>query len=174
MSEPFLGEIKIFAGNFAPQGWAFCDGQILSVSQNDALFALLGTMYGGDGRTTFALPDLRGRLAIHAGQGPGLTSRRQGGAGGSERVTLSASELASHDHDLRGGGAANADFPAGHFPGNATGEHWFDVQDSQPLVQMGVRTGSTGAASPRAHDNVMPFTCINYIIALQGIFPTRT
>ena len=100
MSEPFVGEIRMFAGNFAPRGWAFCDGQLLATSQNDALFSLLGTIYGGDGRTTFGLPDLRGRIPVHAGTGPGLSPRRLGAKAGAEKVTLTVNELPSHTHDL--------------------------------------------------------------------------
>jgi len=99
MSEPFVGEIRMFAGNFAPRGWAFCDGQLLAVSQNDALFSLLGTIYGGDGRTTFGLPDMRGRTPLHAGQGPGLSNRRLGAKAGAENVTLTVNQLPSHRHD---------------------------------------------------------------------------
>ena len=102
MSEPFVGEIRMFAGNFAPRGWAFCDGQLLAVSQNDALFSLLGTIYGGDGRTTFGLPDLRGRVPIHAGSGPGLSPRRLGAKAGAENVTLTVNQLPSHSHRLSG------------------------------------------------------------------------
>ncbi len=122
--EPFLGEILMFAGNFAPRGWAFCDGQILPISQNQALFSLLGTTYGGDGRTTFALPELRGRVAMHPGTGPGLSSRQLGEKSGVESVTL-----------------------------------W------------GVSAQNTGGG--QAHTNIQPFQCVNYIIALQGTFPSR-
>ena len=101
MSEPFVGEIRMFAGNFAPRGWAFCDGQLLAVSQNDALFSLLGTIYGGDGRTTFGLPDMRGRIPIHAGHGPGLSERRLGAKGGAEQVTLTVNQMPSHGHPAR-------------------------------------------------------------------------
>ena len=100
MSDPFIGEIKMFAGNFAPRGWALCDGQLLAVSQNDALFSLFGTIYGGDGRTTFGLPDLRGRIPIHAGSGPGLSPRRLGAKGGAENVTLTTAQLPAHKHDI--------------------------------------------------------------------------
>ncbi|HZD04287.1 MAG TPA: tail fiber protein, partial [Longimicrobiales bacterium] len=102
MSEPFVGEIRMFAGNFAPRGWAFCDGQLLAVSQNDALFSLLGTIYGGDGRTTFGLPDCRGRIPLHAGSGPGLTPRALGSKGGAGKVTLTVNQLPSHTHPLQG------------------------------------------------------------------------
>jgi microcystin-dependent protein len=128
MSEPYVGEIRMFAGNFAPRGWAFCDGQLLAVAQNDALFSLLGTIYGGDGRTTFGLPDLRGRVPIHAGSGPGLSPRRLGEKGGQEDVTLSLNELPQHDHMLIGSNTdASTDEPAGLMPGKA-GEDIYPVR----------------------------------------------
>ena len=121
MSEPFLGEIKMFAGNFAPQGYAKCDGQLLAVAQNDALFSLLGTVYGGDGRTTFGLPGLRGRTPIHYGHGPGLTDRRIGARGGQERVTLVENDLPAHSHALRAeNDAANSFAPANNVLANTT------------------------------------------------------
>ena len=173
MSDPFVGEIRMFAGNFNPQGWALCDGQLLSVSQNDALFSLLGTMYGGDGRTTFGLPDLRGRLVLHDGTGPGLTRRDMGDRDGSETVTLSAANLPAHNHALRSGGTANADFPSGHYPGNTGGDHGYSLLG--PLdVTMGAETGPAGTATPQSHNNVMPFLCVNYIIALFGVYPSRS
>ena len=111
--EPFVGEIRMFAGNFAPRGWAFCDGQLLSVSDNDALFSLLGTIYGGDGRTTFGLPDLRGRIPIHAGQGSGLSNRRLGSKGGAEQVTVTVNQTPTHTHDWKAtDGLAQNDSPA--------------------------------------------------------------
>ena len=121
MSEPFVGEIRMFAGNFAPRGWAYCDGQLLAVSQNDALFSLFGTIYGGDGRTTFGLPDLRGRFPIHAGQGPGLSNRRLGSKGGAETVTVTANQLPSHTHPIKGtNDNATASDPAGQLPAQST------------------------------------------------------
>ena len=174
MSEPFIGEIRMFGGNFAPRGWALCDGGLLAISQNDALFSLLGTIYGGDGRTTFGIPDLRGRLAIHQGQGPGLSNRRIGERSGEETATLTSVHLAPHSHEVRSGGTADADFPGNHFPGDTTGdEHTYSLRGALD-VSLDVETSTTGAASPQAHDNIMPFTCVNYIIALTGIFPSRT
>ena len=172
MSDPFVGEIRMFGGNFAPRGWALCDGQLLQVSQNDALFSLLGTIYGGDGRTTFALPDLRGRLALGEGAGPGLTPRAQGARGGSETETVTAAELPAHNHALNSGGAANADFPGGHYPGNTGGDHGYSLRGDLD-VNMGADTGPAGTATPQSHDNVMPFLCVNYIIALFGIYPSE-
>src|SRR6056297_3180065 len=123
MSEPFVGEIRMFAGNFAPRGWAFCDGQLLAVSQNDALFSLLGTIYGGDGRTTFALPDMRGRFPLHPGNGPGLPSYRQGQRGGRPELTLNQTELPAHSHSatLKAGKVqATGKNPAGSVLGGAS------------------------------------------------------
>lgn len=169
MSEPFVGEIRMFAGNFAPRGWAFCDGQLLAVSQNDALFSLLGTVYGGDGRTTFGLPDLRGRLPIHAGHGPGLSERRLGAKGGTEAVTLIVNQLPSHTHTVMGANAGTAQSsPVVNLPGSGR------VQMYGPLD----REGAFGPAistigGSRSHTNLMPFLCVNFIIALFGIYPSR-
>lgn len=176
MSEPFVGEIRMFAGNFAPRGWAFCDGQLLAVSQNDALFSLLGTVYGGDGRTTFGLPDLRGRIPLHAGTGPGLSPRRLGAKGGEEQVTLTVNQLPAHRHDWQAtsSNATNVS-PVGSpdpipyaQPLNA------DVyrDGTPPTVDFsGSAVGNTGGSQP--HTNVMPFLCVHFIIALFGIFPSR-
>ncbi len=171
MSEPFVGEIRMFAGNFAPRGWAFCDGQLLAVSQNDALFSLLGTIYGGDGRTTFGLPDMRGRIPIHAGSGPGLSPRRVGAKGGAEKVTLTVNQLPSHRHDWR------------VTDGLGQNESPKDAGLAQPTVNM-FNTSKTGLVNmdtnslskvggSRSHSNLQPYLCIHYIIALFGIYPSR-
>lgn len=161
----------MFAGNFAPRGWALCDGQILPISQNTALFSILGTTYGGDGRTTFALPDLRGRVPVHPGTGAGLTSYRLGQRGGVESVTLSPPQIPSHNHAMRGNsGQPDESNPENGFPANSagTGE---DLYHSSSNTSMGV-TANAGGGQP--HTNVQPFLCVNYIIALQGIFPSRS
>lgn len=172
MSEPFVGEIKMFAGNFAPRGWALCDGQLFAVSQNDALFSLLGTIYGGDGRTTFGLPDLRGRVPIHQGTGPGLSQRRLGSKGGAEKETLTLNQLPSHSHSVKAsGGTANASAPAKHVVGESS---LFDLyQSATPSSSMANEAVSSTGGS-QSHNNIMPFQCINFIIALFGVYPSRS
>lgn len=169
MSEPFLGEIRIFAGNFAPTGWALCEGQLLAISQNDALFSLLGTIYGGDGRTTFGLPDLRGRVPIHMGSGPGLTPRNIGSNSGAEEVTLTQANLPVHRHPMRASSAsATTRQPAGNVLATALGGVYFPNADPTSMDPANTTGGSTG------HNNVMPSLVINFIIALHGIYPSRT
>jgi len=179
--EPFVGQITIFGGNFAPRGWAFCQGQLLPISQNDALFSLLGTTYGGDGRTTFALPDLRGRCAIGMGQGPGLTPRSQGAKLGSESVTLNINELPTHTHQLMGN---NADGTTND-PTNATlAKENVVIERGSPAIPVNgynagpanvVMAGSVGnSGGNQAHNNVQPSLALNYIIALFGIYPPRS
>jgi microcystin-dependent protein len=172
MSDPFVGEIKMFAGNFAPRGWALCDGQLLAVSQNDALFSLLGTTYGGDGRTTFALPDMRGRIPIHAGTGPGLSQHRLGEKGGSETHTLSINEVPSHTHAVQ---ALNKPGDSG----NPEDRHWA-ASSGTPLAYSNADPDTDlaaeaidGAGGNQSHYNMMPNLCINFIIALFGIYPSR-
>lgn len=169
--DDFLGIIKIFAGNFAPRGWAFCDGQLLSISQNSALFSLLGTTYGGDGMTTFALPDLRGRAPVHAGNGPGLTDRRIGQRFGSETVTLTEANLPGHSHttSVNAASEGDTDNPTGSVvAGN--GVNSFGTASDTTLSSE--TTGNTGGG--QAINNLQPVLVINYIIALQGIFPSRS
>ncbi|MEM7582826.1 MAG: tail fiber protein [Acidobacteriota bacterium] len=171
MSEPFVGEIRMFAGNFAPRGWAFCDGQLLAVSQNDALFSLLGTIYGGDGRTTFGLPDLRGRIPLHQGTGPGLSQRRLGSKGGAEKVTLTTNQLASHTHDWNANTqVATGDAPQGKVvAAPAVGRLYAQVDQTASLASTTI--ANTGGS--QSHTNLMPTLCINFIIALFGIYPSR-
>ena len=171
MSEPFVGEIRIFAGNFAPRGWAFCDGQLLAVSQNDALFSLLGTIYGGDGRTTFGLPDMRGRIPIHAGHGPGLSERRLGAKGGAENVTLTVNQMPSHGHPLRASSdLASAASPQGAVVSQSTLVDLYIIDP--PNTDMNAGSISSVGGS-RSHTNLSPFLCVNFIIALFGIYPSR-
>jgi len=171
MSEPFVGEIRMFAGNFAPRGWAFCDGQLLAVSQNDALFSLLGTIYGGDGRTTYGLPDLRGRIPIHAGSGPGLSPRRLGAKAGGEKVTLTVNQMPSHGHPLQ---VTASNGPETNPGGNAlAGSTLLEAYaDETPDTNMAT-SSVTSVGGSRSHTNLMPFLCIHFIIALYGIYPSR-
>ena len=159
--EPFIGQIIMFAGNFAPRGWAFCDGQLLPISQNTALFSILGTTYGGDGRTTFALPDLRGRVPMHAGHGPGLSSRRIGEKGGQESVTLTIAEMPSHTHSALSSSTIDPTSTGAFVKGavNATG--------TTPSINV------TNSGGNLPHNNVQPYGCVNFIIALYGAFPSR-
>ena len=171
--EPFLGQIQAFGFNFAPRGWALCDGQLLSISSNNALFALIGTFYGGDGRTTFALPDLRGRTPIHFGTGPGLTNRVIGQRAGAETNTMTIQEMPAHNHILRGAAEGNTDDPNGNYIAgvgtNAFSTTPGDVADPESVGINGLN--STGGG--QAHNNMQPYLVVNYCIALQGIFPPR-
>ena len=171
MSDPFIGEIRMFAGTFAPRGWARCDGQLLDVSQNDALFSLLGTIYGGDGRTEFGLPDMRGRLPVHQGQGPGLSPRALGSKGGSETVTLTLQEIPNHSHELQCSTAAgDSDDPAGRFlAAPPTARSYRAIAPNTNLA--GDKVQATGGSQP--HNNLMPSLCVHFIIALVGIYPSR-
>lgn len=171
MSEPFVGEVRMFAGNFAPRGWAFCDGQLLAVSQNDALFSLLGTIYGGDGRTTFGLPDLRGRVPLHAGSGPGLSPRRLGAKAGAENVTLTVNQLPSHTHNLQASqDLAGQAAPQGLVPGNSPSIDLY--RETAPTGNVSTNA-ITSIGGSRKHTNLQPFLCIHFIIALVGIYPSR-
>lgn len=168
--DPYLGEIRMFAGNFAPQGWAFCNGSLQSIAQNTALFSLLGTTFGGDGEVTFALPDLRGRLPIHYGTGPGLTPRNLGEVLGAEAVTLTTSQLPAHKHPIASTGAATLSSPDGRRYGN-TGAAATYV-DTAPNGNFASESNvSAGGSLP--HNNLMPFQCLNFIIAVEGIYPSR-
>jgi microcystin-dependent protein len=171
MSEPFVGEIRMFAGNFAPRNWAFCDGQLLAISQNDALFSLLGTFYGGDGRTTFGLPDLRGRVPMHYGQGPGLSNRRLGTEGGSEQETLTTNQLPSHTHPMMvSSDVSNSPNPGSNVTARPTSlDLYLDETPATPLAADAI----TPVGGSRSHDNMMPYLAIHFIIALFGIYPSR-
>lgn len=172
MSEPFVAEIRIFAGNFAPRGWAFCDGQLLPISQNTALFSLIGTTYGGDGRSTTALPDLQGRAPMHPGRGPGLTSRRLGQRGGVELVTLSEAQMPNHTHSMEAVlRPADENDPAGLYYGLTPGNNLYgSANNLTPMADQAL--DSTGGS--QAHNNLQPFLAMNFIIALVGLYPSRS
>ncbi len=173
MSEPFVGEIRMFAGNFAPRGWAFCDGQLLAISQNDALFSLLGTIYGGDGRTTFGLPDLRGRIPLHQGIGPGLSTRRLGAKAGTETVTLTTNQLPSHSHDFNASTqVADTQVPQGKVLGKSSSNLRYLKKISPGSARLNSASLSIAGGS-RSHTNLQPTLCLHYIIALFGIYPSR-
>lgn len=171
MSEPFTAEIRIFAGNFAPRGWAFCNGQLLPVSQNTALFSLIGTTYGGDGRSTTALPNLQGRAPMHPGRGPGLTSRRLGQRGGVEMVTLSEAQMPNHDHTMFASPNENTvNTPVGNTWGSSEfGDAWRDAPNVDMNPDLLANTGGS-----QAHNNMQPFLAMNFIIALVGLYPSRS
>ena len=173
MSEPFIAEIRIFAGNFAPRGWAFCNGQLLPISQNTALFSLIGTIYGGDGRTTTALPNLQGRAPMHPGRGPGLSERRLGENGGVETVTLTEAQMPNHNHLWRvSGDDGEEQSPANNYlavlptPPNI----FAPAANVQPMAAGIIQ--STGGNQP--HNNMQPFLSLNFIIALVGLYPSRS
>ena len=179
MSEPFIGEIIMFAGNFAPRGWALCQGQILSIAQNTALFSILGTTYGGNGQTTFALPDLRGRVPVSQGQGPGLSNYSLGQQAGTESTTLTAAQMPAHNHGLSAsttGGQANSANPTNNSLGigkvPSSNETINLYNSNAPNVPMNaLSVGLAGSSQPLSI--IQPYLCINFIIALEGIFPSR-
>ena len=172
MSEPFVGEIRMFGGSFAPRGWALCEGQLLAVNQNDALFSLLGTIYGGDGRTTFGLPDMRGRVPVHQGAGPGLSDRRLGSKGGEEGVALTAAELPAHSHTFNAMNTlATETEPHAPVSYASVGVEIYAANDN--FVGMAAQALETsGGGAP--HPNLMPAQCVSFIIALVGIYPSRS
>ncbi|HEY3861626.1 MAG TPA: tail fiber protein [Verrucomicrobiae bacterium] len=174
MANPYIGEIRLFACNFAPQGWAFCNGQLLSIQQNSALFSLLGTTYGGDGRTDFALPNLQGRVPIHFGQGPGLSPYVLGQMAGSETVTLNTTQLPAHNHQVNCNTGAGAQaspvtgFPAVESTGTSMNYAAAPVAGSVMHSEMIANAGGN-----QPIPNIQPYLCINFCIALTGIFPSR-
>jgi microcystin-dependent protein len=176
MSNPFLGEIRIFAGNFAPTGWALCNGQLMSISQNTALFSLLGTTYGGDGKSNFALPNLQGCIPMQPGQGPGLSSHVPGESGGSPTVTLIQSQMPAHSHTAKcDSGAGSLASPAnGVWAASGAGRTPPPYySNATPTAQMSPNVlSSTGGSQP--HNNMAPYLGLTFIIALQGIYPPRS
>ncbi|WP_404366784.1 phage tail protein [Sphingomonas sp. MMS24-J45] len=178
MSQNFVGEIRMFGGNFAPRDWMFCNGQLLSIAQYQTLYVLIGTTYGGDGITTFALPDLRSRLAIGEGSGPGLTPRQIGQSGGTENVTLTQAQIPSHNHmviatTVSGNLTGPSNTAVLAAPGG-TGSSLYVVPGATPVTTVPLDPTSVGTAGQsQQHSNLMPSVCVSFIIALNGIFPSR-
>jgi len=170
--DPFLGQIQAFGFNFAPRGWALCNGQLLPIAQNTALFSLLGTTYGGDGRTTFNLPDLRGRVSLHYGSGPGLSTRPIGQKGGAESVTLNTSEIPSHSHTANAAAeAADSGKPSGNALATPDGVMIYRANQAPDATLHAGTVGNTGGS--QSHENMGPYLVINWCISLQGIYPSR-
>lgn len=181
MSDPFIAQVTMFGGNFAPRAWAFCAGQLLPISQNTALFSLIGTIYGGDGRTTMALPDLRGRAPIQHGRGPGLPDYRIGQRGGTENTTMSTLTMPNHTHAMTTSinvvdDNANSSEPAGRVFANAVGggvKPYASEDADENMAAGALTTTLANTGSGAAYTNMQPFQTANYIIALQGVFPSR-
>jgi microcystin-dependent protein len=174
MADPFVAEIRMFGFNFAPKGWAFCDGQLMPLSQNTALFSLLGTTYGGDGKSTFALPDLQGSSPMHPGQGPGLSLHDLGETGGTEAVTLLESEIPFHNHTEMGSNTQSTQqSPTGNFSSGSLAARRYAPAATNPDVTMNpLIIAPAGGSLP--HNNLSPYLVLNFCIALQGVFPPRT
>jgi microcystin-dependent protein len=173
MSDQFVAEVRIFPFNFPPTGWAFCDGQLMPISQNTALFSLLGTTYGGDGKSTFALPNVQGNAVMHPGQGPGLSLHDLGETGGEPNVSLLTSEIPAHTHQLRASSS-----PANQ-PGPDAGASLARVQGAQPYLNVAPNSQAspnmiTPAGGGQPHNNMQPYLTLNFCIALQGVFPPRS
>jgi microcystin-dependent protein len=171
MAQPYVGEIRMFAGNFAPAGWMFCEGQLLPISENETLFQLIGTTYGGDGESTFALPDLRGRLPLHQGSGGG-NNLILAETGGAEEITLTVSQIPTHSHaPMASTNASSAQTPANNLMGKSTQiDAFINTVPSTALSPSSI--GSVGGSQP--HTNFQPYLCVNFIISLFGIFPSPT
>jgi microcystin-dependent protein len=175
MSTPYIGEIRMFGFGRTPQGWQGCDGSLLPISQYDALFALIGTIYGGDGQTTFGVPDLRGRLPLHQGQGPGLTNRVIGEKSGTETVTVLPTQMPAHTHPLVATSAAASALTPGNtlLPGAVSGDTFYvsDITGATTLAMSAQSTSIAGGSQP--HENCMPTLTVQFCIATQGIFPSQ-
>ena len=168
ISDPTIAEISMFGGNFAPRNWANCDGQLLPINSYQALFSLIGTIYGGDGRTTFALPDMRGRVAVHTGSGPGLSTRTQGERSGVETNIMTLAQMPSHGHAINAKDEGTSDDPSGAF---IAGDGTNAFSTSSNVVMSNNAVANSGGGQPI--NNMQPYMVIRYIIALQGIFPSR-
>jgi microcystin-dependent protein len=172
--DPFVAEIRIFPFNFAPKGWAFCDGQVLPLSQNTALFSLLGTTYGGDGKSNFALPNMQGNVPMHPGQGPGLSLHDLGETGGAETVSLLESEIPAHSHSLNAAAPPGVVFAGDPTTAIARSSGGAIYQTSNAgLVQMNP-SAIAPAGGDQPHNNMQPYLTLNFCIALQGVYPPRT
>lgn len=181
---PFIAQIVMFGGNFAPRAWANCDGQLLPISQYSALFSILGTMYGGDGRTTFGLPDMRGRVPVHPGNGPGLSDYRQGAKGGREQVTLTIAELPSHNHTGQGtlkaaftppvGGGSLTNPSGASLSGDGSTQIYSNATPNVNMKANDVSITTNNTGMQRAFDIRQPWCTVRFIIALQGVFPSRS
>jgi len=175
MADPFVAEIRIFPFNFPPKGWAFCNGQLLALSQNTALFSLLGTTYGGNGSSNFALPNLEGSAALHPGQGPGLSLYDLGQTGGSDTIALTTAEIPGHGHTVNAKTAGTATDPNGMLwanPGGRPAPNFFATAIGTAQNMNGAAFTVSGSSSP--HNNLMPYLILNFCIALQGVYPPRT
>lgn len=173
MAQPYVGEIRMFAGNFAPAGWMFCEGQLLPISENETLFQLIGTTYGGDGESTFALPDLRGRIPIHQGTGPDGTTYQLAEAAGTEEVTLTIQQTPVHTHGLIAStAAATAETPAGNLTGQPSVAIYNSGEEGSLQAMAPSSVLATGGSQP--HSNYQPYLCVDFIISLFGIFPSPT
>jgi microcystin-dependent protein len=172
MGSPYIGELRLFGGTFAPAGWALCNGSLMSISDNPALYQLIGTTYGGDGVNTFALPNLQGRFPIHQGQGTGLQNYVQGQLGGSENVTLTAQQLPVHSHIAVGSSGSSTPPANATWGGSGAAQNSFGPGTSANGIMNPASIGLSGVGGP--HDNVTPYLAITFIISLQGIFPTQS
>lgn len=170
--DPYVGEIRLFAGNFVPVGWVLCDGRQLQISQYNPLYALIGTTYGGDGKTTFNIPDLRGRVPVHKGQGTGLTTRTLGSTYGAEAVALATANIPAHTHVISIGGDATTAIPTNNYLGNSIGYNLYSSAGQGDSTMNPLEVSSTTTVG-QPHNNMMPSFCLNYIMALTGIFPTN-
>ncbi len=172
MAQPYIGEIRMFGGSFAPAGWAFCNGQTLAISENDALFTLIGTTYGGDGQETFNLPDLQGRVPVHMGSLPGGGTYTIGEEGGVESVNLTLQQIPNHNHSfLASTGPGTAPTPVGNIVGESVSLNTL-IQDTPGAAMNAAAITGTGGSQP--HENMQPYLCISFIISLFGIFPSQT